>query len=240
MVTATIGSANLDAIATTAATIGVLVIGHAPRAEVTRELEAAIGPGCRIKQRGALDRVPRGGLHALAPQSSADTLFTRLPDGTGITLSKQAVTVHGDAVLTQLAEDDGCDAIVVMCTGAFPTWERRHKALFPSRLLEAAVRGVQPQGRLGVLVPTRAQVDELAARWQQAGYEANAKALSPNASAAEAAAVGDMFAADPPDLLVYDCISYLRATKQAVERAAGVRGLLAIGVCARFAAELAG
>jgi protein AroM len=154
---------------------------------------------------------------ALAPLDDADTLFTRLPDGSGVKISKRGVVREGTRQLEQLA-DGGYDVTMVLCTGEFPEWAGRFRVVFPSRVLHAAVTGLQPQGRLGVFTPLPEQVAKSTARWRADGYDAAVVALSPNADGPAAAEAARALAATPPDLLVFDCISYTSVIKHAACR----------------------
>lgn len=217
------------------AKLGILVVGQSPRPEIEAEF-ARLLPGVALDLRGCLDGLGPEALAALAPGPVEETLFTRLPSGAGITLGKAAVVRHGTARLAAL-EASGADAVVVLCTGDFPDWSGR-RVLFPSSVLRHAVQGLQAAGRLGVLVPLEAQIAEAHRRWGALGYAVTAAALSPNAEAEAATAAGRALAASDPDLLVFDCVSYLRATKRAVTSAAGCPGVLAISAIARMVAEL--
>lgn len=217
--------------------VGALVVGQSPRHDVVAEIVAATGGAVDVDLRGALDGLTRAEVDALAPVDDADTLFTRLPDGSGVKLSKQGVVHHGTRQLEDLAAG-GYDVTMVLCTGEFPAWDGRFRVVFPSRVLGAAVRGLQPQGRLGVFTPLAEQVAKSTARWGAAGYDATVVTLSPNADEAAAGEAGRTFAAAPPDLLVFDCMSYTSAIKHAACRRAGAPGVLAITCCARLAAEL--
>lgn len=217
--------------------LGALVVGQSPRHDIVAEIEAATGGAVAVELRGALDGLTRDEVAALAPLDDVDTLFTRLPDGSGAKLSKRGVVREGTRQLEQLA-DGGYDVTMVLCTGEFPEWAGRFRVVFPSRVLRAAVAGLQPHGRLGVFIPLPEQVADAAVRWRAAGYDVAVVALSPNADGPAAAEAARALAATPPDLLVFDCMSYTSIIKHAACRTLGVPGVLAISCCARLAAEL--
>lgn len=215
--------------------LGLLVVGQSPRAEVEKEFERLVS-GVQLDLRGCLDGLTRAEIDQLAPGAGETTLFTRLPDGAGVALSKAAVTKHGMAQLDAL-EKSGADAVVVLCTGDFPAWADR-RVLFPSLIIRSFVKGVRPKGHLGIFSPLENQLEDARGRWTEAGYQVTARALSPNASLAEAQAAGKKMARATPDLLVLDCISYTAEIKQAVCAAARTPAVLAITAIARNAAEL--
>lgn len=217
--------------------VGALVVGQSPRPEVEAELRRILGPGAALDLRGALDGLSRDEIGRLAPEADADALFTRLPSGEAVRLSKAAVIRLGTARLAAL-EVAGCAAVVVLCTGAFSEWETRFRVLFPSRILPAVVRAAVPSGRLAVFAPLPEQVAETERRWATPDHRVTAVALSPDATDAEAMAAAE--ALPDVDLLVLDCISYLDRTRRLMARAAGRPAVLALSAAARVAAELAG
>ena len=64
-------------------------------------------------------RTTRAEMEAEPPLDEADTLFTRLPDGTGATLSKKVVMGRAQMLVDRFA-DEGVRATLMCCTGAFP------------------------------------------------------------------------------------------------------------------------
>ncbi|MCR9074111.1 MAG: AroM family protein [Alphaproteobacteria bacterium] len=219
--------------------IGALVVGQSPRPEVERELRALAGVPVQLDLRGCLDGLSRAEIEALKPVDDADTLFTRLPNGDGVTLSKKEVVAHGTAKLQSLAEA-GYDVTMVMCTGEFPDWIGRFKVLFPSRTLNAMVKGCLPSGRLGVFTPLAEQCAKSRKRWSEAGYDAQVVALSPNAGPDQVRAAAESLRDHAPELLVLDCISYTRETKAIMREVLGVPAILAVSSTVRTALEMAG
>lgn len=219
--------------------IGALVVGQSPRPEVERELRALAGGPVDLDLRGCLDGLSRAEIDTLTPIDDADTLFTRLPNGDGVTISKQAVVEHGTAKLIALSAA-GYDVTMVMCTGEFPDWIGRFKVLFPSRTLNAMVRGCLPAGRIGVFTPLEVQCAKSRKRWSEAGYDAEVVALSPNAGPQEVRAAAETLKGHAPELLVLDCISYTRETKAIVRSELGAPAILAVSSAVRTALELAG
>src|SRR5260221_5509602 len=101
----------------TTAKLGVVVIGQAPRPEIEAELRLVLGDALPIELVGALDGLSRAEIDRLPPRDSDDTLFTTLPDGAGVVISKQAVARHAQARLHGLA-DPGLDRALQCFTRA--------------------------------------------------------------------------------------------------------------------------
>ncbi len=215
--------------------LGDLVVGQSPRPEVELEFDRLV-PDTKIVQRGCLDGLTRDEISELAPKHNEQSLFTRLPSGEGVSLSKRAVTLLGSKQL-DILEGSGVNIVVVLCTGEFSQWSDR-EALMPSRILQHFVQGLKPAGHLGILSPLEQQIPATRERWAAAGHHLSIFALSPNASTAEAEAIARKFAENPPDLLVFDCVSYTRSIKKVVCDSVRRPGVLAITAIARFAAEL--
>ena len=150
--------------------LGVLEIGQSPRPDVERELRAVLGEDIEIDLRGALDGLSRAEIDRLTPDTDADAVFTHLPSGDDVTISKRAVIKHGEVALSALVEQ-GLSAVVVMCTGAFTEWMGKYPVIFPSLVLEGFVRALIGQGpnRLGVFVPLNEQVEPLGRKWRALG-----------------------------------------------------------------------
>lgn len=218
--------------------IGALVVGQSPRPDIENEIRALAGGPIALDLRGALDGLSRPEIDACPPEDDADTLFTRLPNGDGVKLSKRLVIRQGEAQLASLASA-GYDVTMVMCTGDFPDWRDRFRVLFPSLTLSAMVRGCLPEGRLGVFTPLQEQCAKSQARWQSAGYDAQVAALSPNADEATVRAAAAVLQDHDPQLLVLDCISYTRQTKHVVRDVLGAPAILAVSSAVRTALELA-
>lgn len=220
------------------ARVGALVVGQSPRPEVEAELRRVLGPGVTLDLRGALDGLSRGEIDRLGPSGEGDALFTRLPSGESVRLSKVAVTRHGAARLAEL-ESAGCGVVIVLCTGGFPAWEARFRVLFPSRILPALVRAAVPAGHLAVLAPLPEQVEGTRRRWTTPDHRVTALALSPDADDSETARTAARVP-DEADMVVLDCISYLATTRRSLAARTGKPVILAVSAAARVALELVG
>ncbi|MCW5745538.1 MAG: AroM family protein [Alphaproteobacteria bacterium] len=220
-----------------ARTLGIAVIGQAPRADIAELFAAQAPQGTRIVMRGCLDGLDDAGIDALPPLDGGDALYTRLPSGRDARISKKAVIARAPDTLARLRAD-GADALVFNCTGAFPPMEGDAGVLFPSRVLAGLAAGLLPQGRLALLVPLPEQAAKLKDKWQRPGVDIVAEALAPSGEAAQAEAAALRLKEHRPDLVAMDCMSYTPQTKAAVKRVLGVPTLLAITATGRVLREL--
>ncbi len=207
-------------------TVGVVVIGKAPRHDIGAVFEAAVPPGGTLVQAGCLDALSEAEILELPPRNGADTLYTRLPSGRDVAISKDAVIAHAPDAFRRL-KAQGASALVFACSGAFPAIPGGETAVFPSRLLSGVVEGLLPSGRLGILVPLPEQAPILAAKWRRPGLEVHAEPLKPSAHDAEIEAAAERLAATHPDLVVMDCMSYTPPAKHLTAKIVGVPTLLA-------------
>lgn len=210
----------------------VLCIGQSPRPDLAAEIEAAV-PGLPLDLRGALDGLSRAGLDRLAPRDGADTLYTTLPSGEGITVSKAAVTTRMRALV-----EAARGPTLLACTGAFKGLPECPGLVQPSAVLNALAEALLPRGRLGILVPLPEQIPELRAARERPGLDVIGMALRPQGDDAARARVAAEMAAARPDLVLLDCISYTRADKAAFTRALECPVLLASSIAARVAAAM--
>lgn len=213
-------------------TLPVFVIGQAPRADLAAEIAAAV-PSLRIAMRGALDGLSRAEIAALVPHDGADTLFTMLPSGEGVRVSKTEVTRR---MCGMLAETTG--TVLLACTGAFKGLPERPGLVQPSAVLNGLAEALLPRGRLGLFVPLAEQVPALRTSRARTGLTLAVVPLQPHTDdAARAAAVREMAVA-APDLVLLDCISYTRQDKAVAVAGLSCPVLLSVAVAARAAASL--
>lgn len=218
-------------------TLGIITVGQAPRDDIAMLFASHAPPGTKVVLRGALDGLVDAEVDALEPESGADTLYTRLRGGRDVKISKKAVIARSPATLARL-RDDGCDVLVYACTGDFPPMAGDGGVLFPSRVLNGLATGLLPRGRLGLLIPLAEQAVKLGAKWARPGLDVFAEALAPSAGETEARAAAGRLAAQKPDLVAMDCMSYSPATKAWVKPALGVPTLLAISATGRVLREM--
>src|SRR5262245_34625159 len=107
-------------------TLGTLTIGQAPRRDVVPIIEKHVPAGTRLVHRGALDGMTRADVAAqFSPDPGEAALITSLQDGgSSVLLSRQRMRDQVQRVVQRL-EGDGCDVILILCTGTFEGLESR-------------------------------------------------------------------------------------------------------------------
>jgi protein AroM len=219
------------------ARMGVVVIGQSPRPSIAAEIAAVLSPDVTVELRGALDGMSRAEIDAIPPRDGADALFTLLPNGDAVKISKKAVELRASLQLARLRHD-GASVTMLACTGKFPNLSEVGLLILPSAVLHRLVEAVLPRGRLGVFSPLAEQTALIAAKWQREGVEVVGLTLQPGSDDAAVDRAARAMAEKHPDLVVMDCMSYSSANKTRVRQSYSGPVILAIAAAARVVAEL--
>ncbi|HEX9468653.1 MAG TPA: AroM family protein [Bradyrhizobium sp.] len=217
--------------------IGVVVIGQSPRPSVANEIAAVLSPGLEIDLRGALDGLTRAEIDAIPPIDGYDALFTLLPNGDSVTISKRAVEARAAIQIEKFARE-GVKVAMLACTGKFPNLAPDGLVILPSAVLHNIVEAVLPMGRLGVFSPLPEQTALIARKWQRANVEIVGVTMRPGSDADAIDEAARKMSALSPDLVVMDCMSYTSANKARVRQAYDGPVILAIAAAARVVEEL--
>lgn len=217
--------------------LGMLVIGQSPRHDVEAQMQALVGGDVAITLRGVLDGMTRGEIGGIPPVDGDDTLFTKLPSGEGVTISKHVVEARAKIALAAM-RDEGFTVTMLCCTGEFPALDGAGLVVLPSAVLAGVVAGLLPRGRLGLLLPLAEQTEQLVAKWRRPGLEVCAVPLLPIADDATVDEAARRLAAQAPDLVVMDCISYTQAMKDRVRAICPVPAILSLTAVARVVREM--
>ena len=218
-------------------TLGVILIGQSPRPDSVNQLRAVLGEELQIEVRGALDGVLRPEIDTLVPHGSDDTLYTRLPGGGEVIISKKEVTQRAQAHIDRLA-DRGIDIILMFCTGAFKGLTPRGLMIFPSAVLTRVVEALLPKGRLGIFTPLPAQIEQTRSKWVRGEWDVVVEPLLPIESTSELVPAAKRMASRNPDLIVMDCMGYTPPMKRRIREITGTRTVLAVSTAARMVQEL--
>jgi protein AroM len=217
--------------------LGVVVIGQSPRPAVAAEIAAVVPPDVAIELRGALDGMSRAEIDAIAPRDATDALFTLLPNGDAVTISKKAIELRASLQLAQL-KHDGVGVTMLACTGRFPNLSKVGLLILPSVVLHRIVDAVLPRGRIGVFSPLPEQTALIDRKWRREGLEVVGVTLRPGSDDAAVDRAARAMAEKHPDLAVMDCMSYSSTNKARVRLSYSGPVILAIAAAARVVAEL--
>ncbi|RMF91345.1 MAG: hypothetical protein D6736_05335, partial [Nitrospinota bacterium] len=132
----------------------------------------------------------------------------------------------------------GVEAILILCTGAFPAFRFSGLLLYPQPILHKTVEGILPQGRLGILSPAPQQIPHSRKKWQREGIELVMEAASPYGKGEELVRAAQRLKEQDPDLIVMDCIGYNAAMKEEVKAITQKPVVLSNALVARVIREL--
>jgi protein AroM len=217
--------------------MGVVVIGQSPRPSVVNEIAAVLSPGLQIDLRGALDGMTRAEIDAIPPSDGQDALFTLLPNGDSVTISKKAVEARAAVQIEKFARE-GVKVAMLACTGKFPNLAPEGLVILPSAVLHNVVAAVLPRGRLGIFSPLPEQTALIASKWERANVEVVGVTMRPGSDAEAIDEAARKMLARSPDLVVMDCMSYTSADKKRVRLSYEGPVILAIAAAARIVEEL--
>lgn len=223
--------------------IGVLTIGQSPRPDkLGDDIQTVLGPELTVVERGALDGLTADDVRELAPRSEDDyRLITLLRDGQSVVIRKEAILPLLQQQITWLEQEAGVIATLLMCTGAFPTFEHERPLLAPQEALYGAVIGMAGGGRIGALTPLEAQVEQARRKWRDMGVqEVDIVPASPYGEDPLEVVAGAADAARRAGntILFMDCFGYDLAMKAAARRAFGGPVVLARTLAGRFIEEM--
>ncbi|MEW6308317.1 MAG: AroM family protein [Bacillota bacterium] len=217
--------------------LGTLTIGQSPRADMLPEMVPLFGPGVAVVERGALDGLSLDEVKAFAPTTGDYVLVTRMGDGTSVTIAERFILPRMKQHVADLAAE-GCDAVLLLCTGEFPSFTAPVPLVRPVRLLKGVVGALAKDGHLGVLTPSAEQVPQATKRWLEVAPRVTAQPASPYGAPGlvDAGAMG--LAAAGVELVLMDCMGYTQEMKARVKAIVKCPVLLARGVVARVVGEL--
>ena len=147
--------------------LGTLTIGQAPRPDVAPIIEAHLPSEVRLIHRGVLDGLARDEIdRRYRPSAGEPALVTRLHDGSVVELSRRKMREGVQQALAAL-EQEGCDAILLLCTGIFDGLScERAWLVEPDHIIPPLVAGLIERRQLGITVPIASQIASEKGKWR--------------------------------------------------------------------------
>src|SRR3981189_2238544 len=218
-----------------------LPVGQAPRADVVPIIDRYVSADIRRIHRGVLDGLSPAEIAAsYRPEGGDPELVHRLQDGTEIMLSRRRMKDGVQAALAAL-EAEGCDAILLLCTGTFDGLACDKAWLVePDHIIPAMVAGLVERRQLGVIVPIASQIGSESGKRRGFHPPPIFAAASPYGGT-EAALVdaGKELKAQGADAILLDCIGFTERHRQAL-LPLGLPVILSNAVAAKALSELLG
>ena len=221
--------------------LGTLTIGQAPRPDVVPIIDRHVAADIRRVHRGVLDGLSHAETAArYQPEGGEPELVTRLQDGTEIVLSRRRMKDGVQQTLRTL-EAEGCDAILLLCTGTFDGLVCDKAWLVePDHIIPAMVAGLVERHQLGVIVPIASQIGSERDKWRPLHRAPIFAAASPYAGSDDALLdAGKQLKSQGADAILLDCIGFTERHRQAL-LPLGLPVILSNAVAAKALSELLG
>jgi protein AroM len=221
--------------------LGTLTIGQAPRPDVVPIIDRHISAAVRRIHRGVLDGLSQVEIAArYAATAGEPALVTRLQDGTVVELSRARMRDGVQGSLDAL-EAEGCDVILLLCTGTFDGLGCRKAWLIePDHIIPGMVAGLIEHRQLGIVVPIAGQIQTEAGKWGALARPPIFTTASPYTAPPEA--VGDAGAtlkARGAAAILLDCIGFTERHREALA-GLGMPVILSNAAVAKAVGELLG
>jgi protein AroM len=199
--------------------LGTLTIGQAPRADITPIIDRHVPAAVRRVHRGVLDGLARDEIDArYCPAAGEAVLVTRLLDGSVVELSRERIERGVQQALAAL-EAEGCDAILLLCTGTFTRLTCEKAWLIePDHIIPGVVAGLVEHRRLGIVVPVAAQVASERGKWKGLARSPLFAVASPYCDKAHAlVAAGAKLKEGGVAAILLDCIGFTERHRAALQ-----------------------
>ncbi|MCM3341420.1 AroM family protein [Paenibacillus sp. MER TA 81-3] len=220
--------------------IGLITIGQAPRTDVQPLIERWLAPCTDVLQVGVLDGMTLAQIEReLGPKQGEFVLTTRLADGEAVVLSA-AKTEEAMQRLIDECERDGCQVIVLLCTGAFRNLGTERALLIePERVLTPAIAKLAGRTPIGLIIPLAEQAEEMGRKWGAFDAAITTAAASPyTATSEQIAAAAQELRAAGAGIIVLDCMGYTLEHQHIAREASGCFVLLSSSLLFKLLTEL--
>jgi len=222
--------------------LGTLTIGQAPRLDVTPIIDRHVPAAVRRIHRGVLDGLAAAEIDSRFGAASGEpVLVTRLADGRVVELSRRRLR-EGVQVALAALEAQGCDVILLLCTGTFDGLECRMAWLVePDHIIPGQVAGLIERRQLGIIVPIVSQIGSESGKWRPLPTPPIFAAASPYGAGTEAELrrAGAELKARGAAAIVLDCIGFTERHRAALQPL-DLPVILSNAVAAKAVAELFG
>lgn len=221
--------------------LGTLTIGQAPRPDVMPVIDRHVPAEIRRVHRGVLDSLSPAEIdRRYRPEPGEPVLVTRLQDGSEVELSRRRMR-EGVQKALRFLEAEGCDAILLLCTGTFDGLACKNAWLVePDHVIPAVVAGLIEKRQLGVIVPIASQIGSESGKWRGLHRPPIFAAASPYAATPDAVVgAGKKLQTEGADAILLDCIGFTDRHRQML-LPLGLPVILSNAVVAKALGELLG
>lgn len=216
--------------------IGAITIGQSPRVDVTADILPLLPEQLILVEAGALDAFTVNDLWKVAPERGP-VLVSRMRDGLQVRMDETKILIYLQKCITEL-EAQGCQAIVMLCTGDFPAFTHKVPLLKPRQILQSVTKEVIGNGPIGLIVPDEAQAEHIQGWWVEQGIDTQVAVGSPYLGMAGIEDAAHQLANQDLQLIIADCIGYTVAMKERIREITGIPVILPRTLIARILTEI--
>ena len=199
-------------------TLGTLTIGQAPRLDVVPIIDRHVPAAVRRIHRGVLDGLSHSEIAArYGAETGEPALVTRLRDGSVVELSRARMRGGVQHSLAAL-EAEGCDVILLLCTGTFDGLAcDRAWLVEPDHIIPAMVAGLIEHRQLGIIVPIAGQIESESGKWPALARAPIFATASPYTAPPEAVRdAGATLKSRGAEAILLDCIGFTERHRAAL------------------------
>ncbi len=219
------------------AKVGMVTIGQSPRVDVVPEMKGILGPRVQVMEAGALDGLSLEEVKKMAPVAGDYILVTLMRNGIPVTIGKSHILPRIQNCIDDHIKKEA-ELIILLCTRVFPEFTSEKIIVRPDRLANSVIRGILPEGTLGVVVPLADQISQLSHKWVAPGLKVIVESATPYEAREEITYVAKKLASQSVDLVVLDCIGYNLKMKETMRKIIRKPVILARSILARTIKEL--
>ena len=207
---------------------------------MTDDLRHLLADNIDLVEYGALDQFSSDQVMSLLkPKPGNELLVTRMRDSTVVNLDGSQVPQLVQTCIN-LAEAEGVDGVVVLCTGTFQELNSTLPMVIPQPLFHEVVRQLARGKKAGVIAPDQTQVEQLKRWWQSSGVNVEVVSASPYEDMEGVSSAALELLSRDVSLICLDCMGYSIEMKHVVAQLTGKPVILPRSLVARVANELFG
>lgn len=218
--------------------LAAITIGQSPRVDITGDILPLLSENIELVEYGALDAYTfEEAENRFSPLEDDDVLVTRMRDGSQIRLAERHVVPLVQECITR-AEKDGANGIILLCTGKFPIFEHDRLLIIPQPIFQSTAEKLAAGTEVGIIVPDKAQEDQVSRWWKLSGVETVVASGSPYIGMHEVEEAANRLKGQDISFICLDCMGYTVEMKRRVGEITGKPVILPRTLIARLADEL--
>jgi protein AroM len=196
--------------------VGLLTIGQSSRDDLFQEMKKLIDSRIKTIEAGVLDDFSEEEIAELTPSAGEFPLITKIRGNKSLVVSKNKISTLLEKKINHLHKA-GAELVTILCTTPFDTLPAKVFVLKTGNLLNSLIAKLLNNGKLGVLIPLKEQVEISKIRWKNLGIDVVVEYASPygDLSALKKAA-SRLSVIEELSLLLMDCLGYSLKMKEMI------------------------